>query len=175
MVAAKKAAGKFGIGVVVDLQGPKIRTGDYANPISLPKGDHVAFHLPGHPPSSFDFSIPVTPDMLIPLIRSENLKGGHRIKLDDGLVTVVVSSIDCTGTMFFGEVHYVALSFVRNHWDIEHCQGIIRDILGRFRALLAGDSFGDPALSAKVDLTPYDFGLSALVRHRPVVDNGLGL
>lgn len=59
----REAARELGlhVGILLDLQGPAIRTGDVAEPVSLSTGDRVSFHVPGEAltsPKAFSVNYP---------------------------------------------------------------------------------------------------------------------
>src|ERR671929_15613 len=143
------------IAVMADLQGPKLRIGDLAEPVVLERGSHVDV-VPGA--AAVDGELPVSPSVI-----AEVLQPGHEILIDDGLVRLQVESVrsgraHCAvleggrvtshkGVNLPGvpvpipsltrkdlddlefaveqEVDFVALSFVRSAADVRDLRGII--------------------------------------------------
>ena len=79
------------IGILQDLQGPKIRVGDLPEPIQLAEGEMVTLFVTGStPPEDGDKHIPVDFRQLFDSVRTSD-----RLLLDDGRLTLeVVSVID---------------------------------------------------------------------------------
>ncbi|MGZ5582410.1 MAG: pyruvate kinase, partial [Usitatibacter sp.] len=76
------------VGIMADLQGPKIRVGDLEEPMRLETGGHVtvvgAEELDGHKDV-----LPVSPAIL-----GEVLKPGHDVLIDDGRLRLQVESVE---------------------------------------------------------------------------------
>ena len=87
------------IGILVDLQGPKLRVGSFADgPVELREGDSFVFDSDETPGDTNRVHLPH------PEILSE-LKTGHRLLLDDGRMQLVVESCDrtkCTARVTVG-------------------------------------------------------------------------
>ena len=143
------------IAVMADLQGPKLRIGDLAEPVVLERGTHVDV-VPGD--AAVDGELPVSPSVI-----AEVLQPGHEILIDDGLVRLQVESVksgrahcavieggrvtshkgvnlpgvpvpipsltrkDLSDLEFAlgQEVDFVALSFVRSAADVRDLRGLI--------------------------------------------------
>ncbi len=73
------------IAILGDLQGPRIRIGDLAEPITLNVGDDIVLTYEGHERGS---EIPVTYDQL-----ANDVHVGDRILVDDGLIELVVLEV----------------------------------------------------------------------------------
>jgi pyruvate kinase len=86
--AAKKA--KMDIGILQDLQGPKIRVGLLPKPIILKSGQAVVLTVDVTPSGEArdNNKIPVTYKGM-----ASEVKGGHRILMDDGLIELEVQNI----------------------------------------------------------------------------------
>ena len=80
---AKEA--KKPIAILGDLQGPRIRIGDLANPINLKVGEDVVLVHEGHGSNG---EIPVTYDQL-----AHDVRVGDRILVDDGLIELVALDV----------------------------------------------------------------------------------
>jgi len=80
------------IGILQDLQGPKIRTGTLPSPIQLYEGQRVTLYAAGdEAPDSVGHVIPVDFRELF-----ESVQAGERLLLDDGRLTLEVDSVnDC--------------------------------------------------------------------------------
>ncbi len=81
---ASRAAGRR-VGILVDLQGPKIRVGKLGKPLRLTPGETIVFAPEG---SERGDEIPTTYHRL-----AQDVSEGNQVLLDDGLLEVV-----CTGT-----------------------------------------------------------------------------
>lgn len=81
------------IGILQDLQGPKIRTGTLPSPIQLYEGQRVTLYAADdEAPDSIGQVIPVDFRQLF-----ESVQTGERLLLDDGRLTLEVDSVDgCT-------------------------------------------------------------------------------
>jgi pyruvate kinase len=75
------------VAILGDLQGPRIRIGDLANPIPLENGSEVVL-VPEHEGGLKAGEIPVTYDRL-----AEDLHVGDRVLIDDGLLDLVVVDV----------------------------------------------------------------------------------
>ena len=80
-----RAERKEAIGIVVDLQGPRIRVGDLERPVRLTPGEQVVFApdavvTPGEIPTTYDAI-------------ARDVHPGARILLDDGLLAVRVTDV----------------------------------------------------------------------------------
>src|SRR5260221_10137649 len=87
----RKVAEKLGvsIGVLQDLQGPKIRVGELTEPIQLSEGDVVVLFAAGTTPPEIDCKhIPVDFRQLFDSVRTSD-----RLLLDDGRLTLEVVSV----------------------------------------------------------------------------------
>ncbi|MFL5480759.1 MAG: pyruvate kinase [Gemmatimonadaceae bacterium] len=73
------------IAILGDLQGPRIRIGDLAAPITLKVGDDITLIHEGH---EREGEIPVTYDQL-----AHDVRVGDRILVDDGLIELVVLEV----------------------------------------------------------------------------------
>jgi pyruvate kinase len=73
------------IAILGDLQGPRIRIGDLAAPITLEVGDDITLIHEGH---EGEGEIPVTYDQL-----AHDVRVGDRILVDDGLIELVVLEV----------------------------------------------------------------------------------
>ena len=76
------------VAVLVDLPGPKVRTGAFAAPVRLDEGDRLRL-VPGEAPSAHDV---VSVDYLGLL---DDLRPGDRVTLGDGAVLLEVASVTC--------------------------------------------------------------------------------
>jgi pyruvate kinase len=74
------------IALIADLQGPKLRIGELADPVKLARGDDVVV---AGGESSSDGELPVSPAVI-----SEVLQPGHEVLIDDGLVRLRVETIE---------------------------------------------------------------------------------
>ncbi len=87
----RKVSKKLGvsIGILQDLQGPKIRVGDLPLPIQLAEGEQVYLYATGiHPPENGKQNIPVDFRQLFDSVRASD-----RLLLDDGRLTLEVVSV----------------------------------------------------------------------------------
>jgi pyruvate kinase len=73
------------ISLIADLQGPKLRIGDLAGPVTLARGDEVV--VVGEE-SSRNGDLPVSPSVI-----GEVLQPGHEVLIDDGLVRLRVERV----------------------------------------------------------------------------------
>lgn len=154
----RQAANELGkpVAIIQDLQGPKIRLGDFEGVITIQAGQHLAFEYgasypdSGHIPTQYDLS--------------KKVKAGERLYLFDGRVRTVVTSvregvvyaeadndgviikrkgINLPDTDFGGDIltdkdmadiafgvtqdfDYVALSFVQTAKDVEKLRKILK-------------------------------------------------
>jgi pyruvate kinase len=94
----REVAEKIGrpIAVVADLQGPKVRIGELAGPVTLDTGDEVVVAAEE---AASDGELPVAPTAV-----GEVLQRGHDILIDDGLVRLRVESVE------HGRAHCVVLA-----------------------------------------------------------------
>lgn len=102
------------IGILLDLQGPAIRTGDVPVPVTLDVGDRVSFHVPGDPvssPTSFSVNYPEF---------ARDIEVGRILLVDSGEIRMRVvgktdTRVDCevlnSGTM--GSRRHINLPGVR--------------------------------------------------------------
>jgi pyruvate kinase len=74
------------IALIADLQGPKLRIGDLAEPVSLRRGEAVTV---GPADGASNGQLPVSPSVI-----SEVLQPGHDVLIDDGLVRLRVDSVE---------------------------------------------------------------------------------
>ena len=155
----RKASQELGkpVSIIQDLQGPKIRLGEFEGVITIQAGQHLAFEYnanhseSGHIPTQYDLS--------------KKVKAGERLYLFDGRVRTVVSSvrdgvvyatadndgiiikrkgINLPDTDFGGDIlsdkdmsdivagarqdfDYVALSFVQKADDVVHLRKILKE------------------------------------------------
>lgn len=153
------------VSIIQDLQGPKIRVGDFDGVINVESGQHLRFEYQadysttGHIPTQYDLS--------------KKVKRGHRLYLYDGKIKTVVSSVqdkvvharaensgiliarkginlpdtDFGGDILtkkdhaditFGSTHdidYVALSFVQHAEDIRKLRAELRRLGSQARTI----------------------------------------
>ena len=77
------------VGVLQDLQGPKIRVGELQNPIQLSEGEQIYLYATGtNPPENSGQKIPVDFRQLFDSVRTSD-----RLLLDDGRLTLEVVSV----------------------------------------------------------------------------------
>lgn len=154
----RKAAHEFGkpVAIIQDLQGPKMRLGDFEGVITIKAGQHLAFEYGADYPESG--RIPTQYDL------SKKVKAGERLYLFDGRVRTIVSSvregvvyatadndgmiikrkgINLPDTDFGGDIltdkdmaditfgvtqdfDYVALSFVQTAHDVQKLRKILK-------------------------------------------------
>ena len=77
------------IGILQDLQGPKIRVGELGEPFQLAEGEQVTLYASGTtPPGNGDKKIPVDFRQLFDAVRTSD-----KLLLDDGRLTLEVSSV----------------------------------------------------------------------------------
>jgi pyruvate kinase len=74
------------LSLIADLQGPKLRIGDLAEPVRLQRGDEVV--VVGEQTAA-NGELPVLPPVV-----GEVLRPGHEVLIDDGLVRLQVEAID---------------------------------------------------------------------------------
>jgi len=74
------------IALIADLQGPKLRIGDLAEPVSLRRGEAITV---GPADGASNGQLPVSPSVI-----SEVLQPGHDVLIDDGLVRLRVDSVE---------------------------------------------------------------------------------
>jgi len=83
------------VGILQDLQGPKIRVGDLPEPIQLSEGEHVVLYVTGStPPENGGKHIPVDFRQLFDSVRTSD-----RLLLDDGRLTLEVDSVKDRNTL----------------------------------------------------------------------------
>ena len=75
------------LALIADLQGPKLRVGDLAAPMTLDRGQHVV--VSGGGDGRLDGELPVTPAVI-----GEILQPGHSVLIDDGLVRLQVKAVE---------------------------------------------------------------------------------
>ncbi len=73
------------LALIADLQGPKLRIGDLAEPVELRGGDDIIVAADG---ATTDGALPIAPPVL-----SEVLRKGHDVLIDDGLVRLRVEEV----------------------------------------------------------------------------------
>ena len=73
------------IALIADLQGPKLRVGDLAEPVVLRKGDHITITTEERATNG---DLPVAPAVI-----SDVLEAGHDVLIDDGLVRLRVDEV----------------------------------------------------------------------------------
>jgi pyruvate kinase len=88
---AGRAAGRK-VGVLVDLQGPKIRVGKLLQPVTLTPGQTVIFVPEGH---GGEGTLPTTYDRL-----AHDVAEGDQVLLDDGLLELLCTGTDGDRAMF---------------------------------------------------------------------------
>lgn len=156
----RKAAAEYGkpVAIIQDLQGPKVRLGDFDGIVNVAKGQSLAFQyqadyaVTGHLPTQYDLS--------------QKVKRGERIYLYDGKVRTTVTSVkdgvvfvraendgilikrkgmNLPDTDFAGDIitdkdkadlhygstqdiDYVALSFVQTADDISNLRNILHNL-----------------------------------------------
>lgn len=82
-----KELGKFPIAILMDTQGPEIRTGDVDNELDLKVGETFTFHvIPGRESEATSVFVNYT-DIL------KDLKIGDRVTVDNGLINLAVQEI----------------------------------------------------------------------------------
>jgi len=74
------------IALIADLQGPKLRIGDLAEPVTLTRGELVTVAAEE---SASDGELPVSPAVI-----GEVLRPGHDVLIDDGLVRLHVDDVE---------------------------------------------------------------------------------
>ncbi len=74
------------VALIADLQGPKLRIGELAEPVVLHGGDHVTVCAEG---SATDGELPVAPAVI-----GDVLEPGHDLLIDDGLVRLRVDEVE---------------------------------------------------------------------------------
>ena len=74
------------VALIADLQGPKLRIGDLAQPVVLETGGHVVLAGEG---SAQDGDLPISPAVL-----GTVLQRGHEVLIDDGLVRLRVDAVE---------------------------------------------------------------------------------
>src|SRR3954467_15293157 len=74
------------IALIADLQGPKLRIGDLAEPVTLRRGEEIVV-APAE--GSSNGELPVSPAVI-----SEVLQPGHDVLIDDGLVRLRVDTVE---------------------------------------------------------------------------------
>jgi pyruvate kinase len=74
------------IALIADLQGPKLRIGELAEPVVLTRGERVTVTAEE---SATDGELPVSPAVI-----GEMLRPGHDVLIDDGLVRLHVDEVD---------------------------------------------------------------------------------
>jgi pyruvate kinase len=82
---AQERAGRP-LALIADLQGPKLRIGDLARPLTLVEGDEI--EVTGQENGS-DRALPISPPVL-----QEVLQPGHDVLIDDGRVRLRVDEVD---------------------------------------------------------------------------------
>jgi len=73
------------ISLIADLQGPKLRIGELAEPVVLARGDHVTV---SPEETATDGQLPIAPAVI-----GKVLETGHEILIDDGLVRLHVDEV----------------------------------------------------------------------------------
>jgi pyruvate kinase len=74
------------VALIADLQGPKLRIGELAEPVVLHTGDRVTVCAEG---AATDGELPVAPAVI-----GDVLEPGHEVLIDDGLVRLRVDSVE---------------------------------------------------------------------------------
>lgn len=155
----RQASAELGkpVAIIQDLQGPKVRLGDFEGTIEVKAGDHLSFQYKAAPDSGH---IPTQYDL------SEKIKPGERLYLFDGRVRTIVSAVregvvyahaDNDGVLLkrkgmnlpdtdFGgdiltkkdmediqygadkDIDYVATSFIQTAQDIENLRKILAKV-----------------------------------------------
>jgi pyruvate kinase len=154
----RKAAAELGkpVAIIQDLQGPKIRLGDFEGVIEIKTGDHLSFEYKTDPKSGH---IPIQYDL------SSKVKPGERMYLFDGRIRMEITAVregvvyakamnggaiikrkgmNLPDTDFGGDIltkkdmadigygakqdfDYVATSFVQSAGDIENLRRILKE------------------------------------------------
>jgi pyruvate kinase len=86
LVRATEAEVGRPIALIADLQGPKLRIGELADPVRLTRGEDVVV---AGGESATDGELPVSPAVI-----GEVLQPGHEVLIDDGLVRLRVETIE---------------------------------------------------------------------------------
>jgi pyruvate kinase len=73
------------IALIADLQGPKLRIGELAEPVVLQKGDHINVCAEE---AAIDGELPIAPAVI-----GDVLEPGHEVLIDDGLVRLRVDGV----------------------------------------------------------------------------------
>jgi len=73
------------LAIIADLQGPKIRVGDLAEPVHLDDGGQVVLVPEAEARNG---ELPVSPDVIVDVLRA-----GHEVLIDDGLVRLRVEEV----------------------------------------------------------------------------------
>jgi len=77
------------IALIADLQGPKLRIGELAEPVLLHTGDHVRVCAEE---AASDGELPIAPAVI-----GDVLEPGHEVLIDDGLVRLRVDDVEGGG------------------------------------------------------------------------------
>ncbi len=77
------------LALIADLQGPKLRIGDLAEPWTLHRGEHVTVVAEE---AAVDGELPVSPAVI-----GDVLRPGHEVLIDDGLVRLHVDEVEAGG------------------------------------------------------------------------------
>jgi len=72
--------------VIADLQGPKLRVGDLAEPVTLTRGDNIVVAFDEN---CRDGELPIAPEAI-----GEVLQIGHEVLIDDGLIRLRVEAVE---------------------------------------------------------------------------------
>ena len=74
------------LAVIADLQGPKLRVGDLAEPVTLTRGENVVV---GFDEAYRDGELPIAPEAI-----GEVLQVGHEVLIDDGKIRLQVEEVE---------------------------------------------------------------------------------
>src|SRR5215210_5205729 len=85
LVRAAQAEAGRPIALIADLQGPKLRIGELAHPVTLANGDEIVVTGDGE----LDGELPVRPSVI-----GQVLQPGHEVLIDDGLVRLRVEAVE---------------------------------------------------------------------------------
>src|SRR5215210_1792809 len=85
LVRAAQAEAGRPIALIADLQGPKLRIGELAHPVTLANGDEIVVTGDGE----MDGELPVRPSVI-----GQVLQPGHEVLIDDGLVRLRVEAVE---------------------------------------------------------------------------------
>ncbi|HSW65597.1 MAG TPA: pyruvate kinase [Bacillota bacterium] len=154
----RKAAHELGkpVAIIQDLQGPKIRLGDFDGVITVQAGQHLSFaykvpyQVGGHIPTQYDLSTKVKPgerlylfDGKVRTIVTAVREGVVYVRADNDGILIKRKGINLPDTDFGGDIltkkdyedidwgmsqdiDYVALSFVQRAEDVAHLRRMLK-------------------------------------------------